>query len=91
MIIDFKKIRAYALTKFSKYGMWILSLVGCVRPNNLVKNRFPLSDAPYSISYSQSRKRRNFVHSYDGKLVSVRKRTPQKNDPILWDGHPARP
>jgi hypothetical protein len=40
---------AYALTKFSKYVMWILSLVGCVRPNNLVKNRFPLSDAPYSI------------------------------------------
>jgi hypothetical protein len=64
---------AYALTKFSKYVMWILSLVGCVRPNNLVKNRFPLSDAPYSIGYSQSRKRRNFVHSYDGKLVSVRK------------------
>jgi hypothetical protein len=47
--------------------------VGCVRPNNLVKNRFPLSDAPYSISYSQSRKRRNFLHLYDGKLVSVRK------------------
>jgi len=67
------KYRAYALTKFSKYVMWILSLVGCVRPNNLVKNRFPLSDAPYSISYSQSRKRGNFVHSYDGKLVSVRK------------------
>jgi hypothetical protein len=61
------------LTKFSKYAMWILSLVGCVRPNNLVKNRFSLADAAYSISYSQSRKRRNFVHLYDGKLVSVRK------------------
>lgn len=23
-----------------------LSLVGCVRPNNLTKNRFPISDAP---------------------------------------------
>ncbi|MBO1070534.1 MAG: hypothetical protein HEQ13_14675 [Dolichospermum sp. DEX189] len=28
------------------------TLVGCVRPNNLVKNRFPLSDAPYSIRQS---------------------------------------
>jgi len=26
--------------------MWILSVVGCVRPDNFTKNRFSLSDAP---------------------------------------------
>ncbi|QSV71537.1 MAG: hypothetical protein HEQ20_13230 [Aphanizomenon flos-aquae KM1D3_PB] len=29
------------------FGNNLLSRVWCVRPNNLVKNRFPLSDAPY--------------------------------------------
>jgi len=34
------------LRKFTKYEMWILSVVGCVRPDNFTKNRFSLSDAP---------------------------------------------
>jgi len=30
-------IKTYALTKFIKYGLCILSLLWCVRPDNLLK------------------------------------------------------
>jgi hypothetical protein len=44
--IKYYSYRTYALTKFSKYVGYILSLVGCVRPDKFAKNRFLLSDAP---------------------------------------------
>jgi hypothetical protein len=49
------------LAKFSKYVIYIISLVGCVKPDKFAKNRFLSSDAPESISYSQSLKLVKYV------------------------------